>query len=138
MARARVVVVLASAVLVGGGLVAAQAAPGGDDVRAPRPVKWAKLSSGLAAVVRAEQEGGRGLVVARQRGLSVKNGRLLVVAESRLGRARTTAAIRDVRGLVVAAHADLVQAYVAPAGLGPLSRSDAVAYLRTPIRPVID
>lgn len=118
-------------------LVAAQTATSDDNVRAPRPVKWAKLSSGLAAVARAERDGGRGLQVARANGMRIQDGRVLVVVEAQTTRSKAVAAVVAVRGVVVAAHAELVQAYVAPGALLRLTRAVAVAYVRTPRTPIL-
>ena len=128
---------LVAVVVAGSALAGAHAATNGDDLRVPpRPVKWAKLSSHLASVLRAQLDSGRGLAVARSSGLRVTNGRVLVVVEARAARSSAAAAVVAVRGRVVATHADLVQALVAPGALGALSRSDAVAYVRTPASPI--
>jgi len=128
---------LVAIVLAGGVLAVARAVSGDDGPRSPQTVKWAKLSSSLAAVLRAELSGGRGLEVARASGLRVRDGRVLVVVEARRTRSAATAAVLAVRGRVVAAHANLVQALVAPRALGPLSRSTAVAFVRAPNAPAL-
>lgn len=137
MARVRLAA-LVVILLVGGGLAAAYAATDGDGFRAPRPVKWAKLSSPLATVLRAQLENGRGITVARSIGLRVADGRVLVVVETDGSRAAAIERVRALRGRVVATHADLVQALVPPGALGALSRSPSVSYVRTPRTPVAD
>lgn len=133
----RRIAALVAVIVAGSALAGAQAATNGDDLRVPpRPVKWAKLSSNLATVLRAQLESGRGLAVARSSGLRVANGRVLVVVEARGARSSAAAAVVAVRGRVVATYADLVQALVAPGALGALSRSAAVAYVRTPASPI--
>lgn len=134
MARARLAA-LVVILLVGGGLAAAYAGTSGDGLE-PRPVKWAKLSSPLARVLRAQLENGRGIAVARSIGLRVVDGRVLVVVESDGTRSAAIERVRALRGRVVATHADLVQALVPPGALGALSRSPAVSYVRAPRTPV--
>ena len=125
------------AVVVGAGtLVAAHTATSRDSGTKPARAEWAKLSSSLAAVLRAELSTGRGLETARTRGLRVQEGRVLVVVEGSGTRAAAAAAVRSTRGRIVAMHATLVQAFVAPGALRPLSRSTAVAYVRAPNAPV--
>lgn len=137
MARARLAAVVAI-LLVGGGLAAAYGATDGDGLRAPRPVKWAKLSSPLATVLREQLENGRGLAVARSNGLRVVDGRVLVVVETDGTRTATIEKVRALRGRVVATYAGLVQAFVPPVALGALSRSPEISYLRAPRAPVAD
>jgi hypothetical protein len=136
--RATRVTVFAVVALTGGLLVPAQPATGGDDLRAPtRTVKWAKLSSELAQVLRAQQSEGRGLVVARGLGLAVANGRIRVVVESRASRTVAVSVVVSSGGKVEATHANLVQAMIAPAGLAKLSSATAVAFVRAPRRAVM-
>lgn len=134
----RTVSVFVALVLTGCALTAAHAASRGDGFpRSAAGVKWGKLSSELAQVLRAERSEGRGLAVARRTGLTVVGGRVRVVVEARSSRAAAASVVVAVQGRVEASHADLVQALVAPAALARLSSATAVAYVRTPRRAAI-
>lgn len=109
------------------------------DTGSPRPtVKWAKLSSDLGQVVRAQRTSGRGLATARAAGLRVIGERIRVVVEARGTRAAAVSAVLATGGKVEAQHASLVQALVGPGVLARLADSSAVAYVRAPRTPVAD
>jgi hypothetical protein len=130
---------LAIGVLAGGALIASAAvARSGDEIPPPPPrvVKQPKLSAELAQVLRAELENGRGLAVARAKGLQVVGGRIRVVVEARGTRSAVSAALRATGAKLEAWHAGLAQALVAPRMLGTLSRATAVAQVRRPQRVV--
>lgn len=133
MTRARTVIVigLASLAAVGaiGGAVAT--ATTGDSLPR-RGASWAKLSSDLAAVYRAQLDNKSGLAEARERRLVVREGRVRVVVQAVASPTGARRAVLAAGGTVEASHADLVQALVSPAALGPLSRASAVKYVRAP------
>ena len=115
----------------------APTAESADHLRAPRPAaKSQELASSLAEVVRAQKSSGSGVARAQELGLAVSAGRVRVVVEAHAARAAAEEAVRASGGSVEAVYADLVQALVAPAAIEPLSRSAAVAYVRSPHTPV--
>lgn len=129
-----VAVALGSALLVLG-----QAALAEGDTGSPRTtVKWAKLSSDLGQVVRAQRASGRGLATARATGLRVVGERIRVVVEARGARAAAVSAVLAAGGKVEAQHASLVQALVGPGALARLADSTAVAFVRAPRTPAVD
>ena len=109
------------------------------DTGSPRTtVKWAKLSSDLGQVVRAQRTSRRGLATARAAGLRVVGDRIRVVVEARSSRAAAVSAVLATGGKVEAQHASLVQALVGPGALARLADSSAVAYVRAPRTPAAD
>lgn len=128
--RASIVVAVATAASVVAS-AAALLSPGDDLPQAPKATKHPKLSAQLVAVVEAERSG-RGLAVARASGLHVERGRVRVVVETRGPRAAARRAVLAVGGVLEAAHADLVQALVAPGKLVALSKEPSVVYVRVP------
>ena len=110
---------------------------GGDVLPGSRGgAKWAKLSSPLVAVLKAERESGRGLAVARANGLRVLRGRVRVVVETLGSQSVARRAVVAAGGDVEAMHANLIQALVVPAALAALTRPSAVVYVRAPRAPV--
>ena len=132
--RLGVLAVAVAAILVG--VASALPARDNDQPGSPSAGKWAKLSSPLVAVLRAEQTSGRGLAVARANGLRVVRGKVRVVVETRGSLSAARRAVRAAGAEVEAAHADLIQALVAPAALAALTRPSAVAYVRAPRIPL--
>jgi hypothetical protein len=138
MNRARVSAALAvgAIALVATGVVVSTSAGGDQPSKPSSVVKWRKLSSVLARVLEAEQRSGHGLAVARSAGLRVQSGRIQVVVETQGARADAERAITRAGAVVVAAHANLVQALVRPGGLAALTRPAAVVLVRAPHSPV--
>ena len=137
MTAIRPVALISVILLVGGALGTAVAAT--NDTRPRHPaigVTWPKLSSELAQVLHAERARGRGLSVARAKGLSVVAGRVRVVVEVRTSPGVVRSAVLGAGGKIEASHANLVQVLVAPSALDRLSRMPAVRYVRAPHRLV--